>query len=151
MAPIPSTLTLSRTGKYAYNGTVLSLPYEKILYLSPWADVTHVVISLLQCGESVALKVYGTSGSTPCSIQRPAHDTSIHLEAFQTDFYAVSCKHFTSQPTPVPSAPDHTFQINSSAPRMHLYSGYTVAVTKAWNLLKGQGPIHETPHGAFYS
>lgn len=106
----------------------------------------HGLVVLLLLG-SVAHKILGTFNPiapfphTPLPQDPnswyfcPSRDVT-----FQTDLRAVRCKHFTSQPTSVPLAPDHTFHLNSSAPHMHLFSDYTVAATKAWKLVKRPGP-----------
>lgn len=39
---------------------------------------------------------------------------------------------------------------HSSTPHVRSFPSYPETIAKAWNLVKGQGPIYQTPHGAFY-
>lgn len=48
-------------------------------------------------------------------------------------------------------APDHTFPLTGSAPSVHSFSDYTVAVTKAWKLLKRPRPHSQDASQCLYS
>lgn len=81
------------------------------------------------------------STSAPCPSPHTPALEALSTRRYRADGVSVSLlsPHHSFGPTP-----------QSRALHMSLFPSSPEAISKACNLVKGQGPVYQTPHGAFY-
>lgn len=144
MASIPSTLTLPTAGKCAHQEVLVCVFHMESV--SPIATHASVLLDFHCCsdlGETPAHKEHGVSIPS-CShghqllmllsSRRHSADLCSYRQAFHLLAHTISVG-----PRP-----------HSSTPHVRSFPSYPETIAEAWNLVKGQGPIYQTPHGAFY-